>query len=131
MRYSETKSDKIAKHLRGTIYARCRERAGFVKQQDAVKALGFKTPYQLSVYETGKADPPINVLLNMSRVYKMSIDEILNNPYVKYWENEPFTEQELIECIERIIARYHNNKRVREKLVGKSNTNKEKKSKKK
>lgn len=49
-----------------------------LSQKEAAELLGIK-PYQLANYETGRSEPPIRVLKDMSRIYGVSIDRLLNN----------------------------------------------------
>lgn len=47
-------------------------------QKEAAKLLGVKS-YQLANYETNRTEPNIQTLINMSSIYKVTIDELLNN----------------------------------------------------
>lgn len=49
-----------------------------LSQKEAASLLGIK-PYQLANYETNRSEPSIRVLKDMSRLYKVSIDRLLNN----------------------------------------------------
>lgn len=49
-----------------------------LSQKEAARLLGIK-PYQLANYETNRSEPPIRVLKDMSRLYKVTIDRLLNN----------------------------------------------------
>lgn len=47
-------------------------------QKEAAELLGVKS-YQLANYETNRTEPNIQTLINMSSIYKVTIDELLNN----------------------------------------------------
>ena len=47
-------------------------------QKEAAELIGVK-PYQLANYETDRSEPSIQILKNMSMVYKVSIDKLVNN----------------------------------------------------
>lgn len=47
-------------------------------QKEAAELLGVKN-YQLANYETNRTEPNIQTLINMSSIYKVTIDELLNN----------------------------------------------------
>ncbi len=47
-------------------------------QKEAADLLGVKS-YQLANYETNRTEPNIQTLINMSSIYKVTIDELLNN----------------------------------------------------
>ena len=47
-------------------------------QKEAAELIGIK-PYQLANYETDRSEPSIQILKNMSMVYKVSIDKLVNN----------------------------------------------------
>lgn len=47
-------------------------------QKEAAELLGIKS-YQLANYETNRTEPSIQTLINMSSIYKVTIDELLNN----------------------------------------------------
>jgi len=52
-----------------------------LSQKEAANKIGVK-PYQLANYETGRSEPSISVLKNMSMVYKASIDKLVGNNLV-------------------------------------------------
>ena len=58
-------------------------------QKEAAKLLGVKS-YQLANYETNRTEPNIQTLINMSSIYKVTIDELLNNKM----QNKPSTHSE-------------------------------------
>ena len=47
-------------------------------QQEAAKYIGVK-PYQLANYESNRSEPSLKVLINMSKTYRVSIDQLLGN----------------------------------------------------
>lgn len=47
-------------------------------QKEAAELLGVKN-YQLANYETNRTEPNIQTLINMSSIYRVTIDELLNN----------------------------------------------------
>ena len=49
-------------------------------QKEAADLLGVKN-YQLANYETNRTEPNIQTLINMSSIYKVTIDELLNNKF--------------------------------------------------
>lgn len=49
-------------------------------QKEAADLLGVKS-YQLANYETNRTEPNIQTLINMSSIYKVTIDELLNNKF--------------------------------------------------
>lgn len=54
------------------LYRRKRQ----LTQKDAAKELGVK-PYQLANYESNRSEPNIKVLIGMSKLYHVSIDQLL------------------------------------------------------
>ena len=54
------------------LYRRKRQ----LTQKDAAKELGVK-PYQLANYESNRSEPNIKVLIGMSKLYRVSIDQLL------------------------------------------------------
>ena len=54
------------------LYRRKRQ----LTQKDAAKELGVK-PYQLANYESNRSEPNIKVLIGMSKLYQVSIDQLL------------------------------------------------------
>lgn len=49
-------------------------------QKEAAHLLNIKS-YQLANYETNRTEPNIQTLINMSSIYKVTIDELLNNKF--------------------------------------------------
>lgn len=49
-------------------------------QSEAAEQIGVKS-YQLANYESNRSEPSIKVLLAMSKVYKISIDQLLGNTH--------------------------------------------------
>ena len=49
-----------------------------LSQKEAAELMDIK-PYQLANYETNRSEPSIEVLKAMSVVYKVSIDNLVNN----------------------------------------------------
>ena len=63
-------------------------------QQEAAKHIGVK-PYQLANYESNRSEPSIKVLVNMSKTYHVSIDQLLGNTKnINEQENDQFEIQE-------------------------------------
>ena len=54
-----------------------REKANLT-QKEAAELLGIKS-YQLANYETNRTEPNLKTLIKMSEIYRVSIDELLNN----------------------------------------------------
>ena len=54
-----------------------REKANLT-QKEAAELLEIKS-YQLANYETNRTEPNLKTLIKMSEIYKVSIDELLNN----------------------------------------------------
>lgn len=54
-----------------------RENAGLTQRQ-AAELIGVN-PYQLANYETGRSEPSLDILKKMSKVYEVSIDNLLGN----------------------------------------------------
>lgn len=78
-------------------------------QKDAAKLLGVKS-YQLANYETNRTEPNIQTLINMSSIYKVTIDELLNNKV----QNKSSTHSEdynnLLLEINEFVKNINNNK---------------------
>ena len=53
-----------------------------LSQKEAADLIGIK-PYQLANYETNRSEPSIQILKNMSLVYQVSIDRLVNNIRLK------------------------------------------------
>ena len=49
---------------------------GRMAQKEAAKQLGVK-PYQLANYESDRSEPNLRVLIGMSKLYHVSIDQLL------------------------------------------------------
>ena len=58
-----------------------RQKAGLT-QKEAAEAIGIKD-YQLGNYETNRSEPSIAVLKKMSQLYRVSIDRMLKNNWLK------------------------------------------------
>ena len=58
-----------------------REKANLT-QKEAAELLEIKS-YQLANYETNRTEPNLKTLIKMSEIYKVSIDELLNNTIKK------------------------------------------------
>lgn len=58
-----------------------REKANLT-QKEAAELLGIKS-YQLANYETNRTEPNLKTLIKMSEIYRVSIDELLNNTIKK------------------------------------------------
>lgn len=51
-------------------------------QKEAAELIGVKD-YQLGNYETNRSEPKLSVLMKMSQTYRVSIDKMLNNNWLK------------------------------------------------
>ena len=82
-----------------------------LSQKEAAELLGIK-PYQLANYETNRSEPSIRVLKDMSRLYKVSIDRLVNNSSLQMTsEQQRLFEEEKAQYmneLEEIIARLKN-----------------------
>lgn len=58
-----------------------REKANLT-QKEAAELLEIKS-YQLANYETNRTEPNLKTLIKMSEIYRVSIDELLNNTIKK------------------------------------------------
>lgn len=78
-------------------------------QKKAADLLGVKS-YQLANYETNRTEPNIQTLINMSSIYKVTIDELLNNKV----QNKSSTHSEdynnLLLEINEFVKNINNNK---------------------
>lgn len=78
-------------------------------QKEAAELLGVKN-YQLANYETNRTEPNIQTLINMSSIYKVTIDELLNNKV----QNKSSTHSEdynnLLLEINEFVKNINNNK---------------------
>ena len=87
-----------------------REKCG-LSQKEAAKMLGVKG-YQLANYECNRSEPNINTLRLMSKVYRVTLDNLLATSTVNsenYSEEEEIREKaakELKENIEALLADY-------------------------
>ena len=61
----------------GNRFKRYRLRAG-LSQTEAAALIGVNN-YQLGNYETNRSEPKIEVLKKMSKIYKVTIDELVGN----------------------------------------------------
>ena len=82
-----------------------------LSQKEAAELLGIK-PYQLANYETNRSEPSIRVLKDMSRLYKVSIDRLVNNSSLQMTsEQQKLFEEEKAQYmneLEEIIDRLKN-----------------------
>lgn len=71
-----------------------RERSG-LSQKEAAQALGIK-PYQIANYETNRSEPNIETLKKMSKLYHVSLDNLLGNTKLAEMaeQNKPIDEKE-------------------------------------
>lgn len=60
-------------------------------QKEAATLIGIKD-YQLGNYETNRSEPSLEVLKKMSQAYRVSIDRMLNNNWMKK-EMEPILDE--------------------------------------
>ena len=52
-------------------------------QKEAADLIGIKD-YQLGNYETNRSQPSLEILVNMSKVYLVSVDKMLGNNLLRY-----------------------------------------------
>lgn len=67
-------------------------------QKEAAEKIGIKD-YQLGNYETNRSQPSLEILINMSKVYLVSIDKLLGNNMLhnKYLKEHPEEENEYVD----------------------------------
>jgi transcriptional regulator with XRE-family HTH domain len=66
----------LHQHL-GAYLREKRERAGYT-QSDIAQKLGYSTPQFISNFERGLCAPPMKNLKTFVKLYKISVDEIVN-----------------------------------------------------
>jgi transcriptional regulator with XRE-family HTH domain len=84
----------------GERFAYYRKKKG-LSQKEAAQLMELD-PYRLSNYETDRSDPPIAVLLTMSRTYHVSVDELLGNPPIQRDEDPNY--EELLKLIDSYVG---------------------------
>ena len=72
-------------------------------QKEAAALIGVKD-YQLGNYETNRSEPSLEVLKNMSQTYRVSIDKLLNNNWMKK-EMEPIHDEDGYVNIDELVKR--------------------------
>ena len=84
----------------GNSFKYYRKRAGYT-QKEAAKLIGVKD-YQLGNYETNRSQPSLEILIKMSKVYLVSIDNMLGNSMLrnKYEKEHPNDKKEYIDVNE-------------------------------
>ena len=60
----------------GTTIKKLRKGSGMT-QEDLAKALGLKR-VTIATFETGRANPSLDVVRNMARLFQVSVDALLN-----------------------------------------------------
>ena len=73
-----------------------------LKQGEIAKILNIsQTCY--SYYENGRNEPSIDVLIKLSKLFNVSVDELIgNDTNIDTLENSPFYQQEIIEQIKTL-----------------------------
>ena len=76
-------------------------------QLEAANMIGVKS-YQLANYESNRSEPSIKVLIMMSKVYDVSIDNLLgnSNEFNQNIENFEMERKELFEKLKKLIENY-------------------------
>ena len=81
-------------------------------QKDAADELGVK-PYQLANYESNRSEPSIKVLIGMSKLYGVSIEQLLGVTQETFLEsNEDLIKEQLEEreefrkALESLLKKY-------------------------
>ena len=90
------------------LYRRKRQ----LTQKDAADELGIK-PYQLANYESNRSEPNIKVLIGMSKLYRVSVDQLLGVTQKTFVEsNEDLIKEQLEEreefkkALESLLKKY-------------------------
>lgn len=90
------------------LYRRKRQ----LTQKDAADELGIK-PYQLANYESNRSEPNIKVLIGMSKLYGVSIEQLLGVTQETFLEsNEDLIKEQLEEreefkkALESLLKKY-------------------------
>lgn len=78
-------------------------------QKEAADLLGVKS-YQLANYETNRTEPNIQTLINMSSIYKVTIDELLNNKVQNKFSTHSEDYNNLLLEINEFVKNINNNK---------------------
>ena len=83
-----------------------REKCG-LSQKEAADLIGIKY-YQLGNYETNRSEPSISVLKQMSRIYGVSIDQLVgNNRFKKQMTDQEKEEMDkLFEMLDKLVEEY-------------------------
>ena len=76
-------------------------------QLEAANMIGVKS-YQLANYESNRSEPSIKVLIMMSKVYDVSVDNLLgnSNEFNQNIENFEMERKELFEKLKKLIENY-------------------------
>lgn len=75
-----------------------RKKAGY-KQKEASEVLQIPA-YMLSNYETSRCEPALEMLLKMSTLYKVTLDELVGNTYV----DEPINDKRFQELVRLVYS---------------------------
>lgn len=83
-----------------------REKCG-MSQKEAADLIGIKY-YQLGNYETNRSEPSISVLKQMSKIYGVSIDQLVgNNRFKKQMTDQEKDEMDkLFEMLDKLVEEY-------------------------
>lgn len=91
------------------LYRRRRQ----LTQKEAAEELGIK-PYQLANYESNRSEPNIKVLIGMSKLYRVSVDQLLGVSQKALFEpDEDLIDQKLEErkefekTLKALLKRYN------------------------
>ena len=98
----------------GQRFRHYRKLAG-LSQKEAASLIGVKY-HQLGNYETNRSEPNIETLKNMSRVYKVSVDDLIGNRGFRMFDpktlkkEEPIDLDELAKNLQEMAERIYNNR---------------------
>ena len=83
-----------------------REKCG-MSQKEAADLIGIKY-YQLGNYETNRSEPSISILKQMSKIYGVSIDQLVgNNRFKKQMTDQEKDEMDkLFEMLDKLVEEY-------------------------
>ena len=92
----------------GKRFRHYREKSG-LSQKQAAEQIGVNY-YQLGNYETNRSEPSISVLKKMSKVYQVSIDQLVgNNRFQKeLTEQEQKKMDDLFKALDELVKKYNN-----------------------
>ena len=92
----------------GKRFRHYRAKSG-LSQKQAAELIGVNY-YQLGNYETNRSEPSISVLKKMSKVYQVSIDQLVgNNRFQKeLTEQEQKKMDDLFKALDELVKKYNN-----------------------